>query len=87
MKMPENIPTEWKSLYVDIARVLKSRLIEKYDFIESSYKLPEMGIKDHALCVIKIPTERILDLDFQKTYKVFLEKIEKQIEEIKALDI
>jgi hypothetical protein len=28
-----------------------------------------------------------LDLDFQKTYKVFLEKIEKQIEEIKALDI
>ena len=87
MKMPENVPTEWKSLYIDIARVLKSRLIEKYDFIESSYKLPEMGIKDHALCVIKIPTERILDLDFQKTYNIFLEKIEKQIDEIKALDI
>lgn len=87
MKMPENLPTEWKSLYIDIARVLKSKLIEKYNFIESSYKLPEMGIKDHALCVIKIPAEKILYLDFQKIYNIFLEKIERQINEIKALDI
>jgi hypothetical protein len=39
------------------------------------------------LCVIKIPTEKILDLDFQKTYNIFLEKIENQIDDIKALDI
>ncbi|MGM0641117.1 MAG: DUF4895 domain-containing protein [Thermotogota bacterium] len=87
MKMPEKVPTEMKSLYIDIARILKSKLIEKYDFIENSYKLPEMGIKDHALCVVKLPTEKILEVDFMEIYNLFLDKIEKQIEIIKALKI
>lgn len=87
MKLPEGVPTEWKSLYIDIARVLKTKLIEKYDFVESSYKLPEMGIKDHALCVLKIPTNKILDLDFKNIYQQFLKKIEKQIKEIRSIEI
>ena len=87
MKIPDKVPTEMKSLYIDIARILKSKLIEKYDFIESSYKLPEMGIKDHALCVVKLPTYKILELDFIEIYRLFLNKIEKQIEMIQALNI
>lgn len=87
MKIPEEVPIEMKSLYIDIARILKTKLINKYEYIESSYKLPEMGIKDHALCVIKIPTDKILELDFIEIYRIFLEKIEKQIDLIKNLNI
>lgn len=86
-KLPENINSSETSIYIELGRILKEKVLKKYDFLENSYKLPEMKIKEPSMAVFKVPAEKILDVNFKSIYHEFISKIEKIVREINKLNI
>lgn len=86
-KCPEKIESSKVSIYIEIGRFLKDKTLKKYNFLENSYKLPEMKVKDPAIAVFKVPADKILEIDFQQLYTNFIEKIEEIVEKIEKIEI
>ncbi|PNR97892.1 hypothetical protein X928_09465 [Petrotoga miotherma DSM 10691] len=66
---------------------MKEKVLQRYDFLENSYKLPEMKVKAPALAVFKVPAERILYIDFKSIYDQFIKKTAKIVDQINKLEI
>jgi len=86
-KVPEHINSSEISIYIEIGRILKEKVLQKYDFLENSYKLPEMKVKAPSLAVFKVPAERILDIDFKSIHEQFIKKAAKIVDQINELEI
>jgi hypothetical protein len=67
--------------------MLKEKVLKKYTFLENSYKLPEMKIKEPVIAVFKIPADKITEVDFQELYETMIEKISKIVLEIDKIEI
>jgi hypothetical protein len=86
-KLPENIESNKVSIYIELGRMLKEKVLKKYTFLENSYKLPEMKIKEPVIAVFKIPADKITEVDFQELYETMIEKISKIVLEIDKIEI
>ncbi|HBT51007.1 DUF4895 domain-containing protein [Petrotoga olearia] len=86
-KVPEHINGSEVSIYIEIGRILKEKVLRQYDFLKNSYKLPEMKIKAPSLAVFKVPADRILDIDFKSIHDQFIKKAAKIVDQINELEI
>jgi len=86
-RVPKYISSSEVSIYIEIGRILKEKVLQRYDFLENSYKLPEMKVKAPALAVFKVPAERILYIDFKSIYDQFIKKTAKIVDQINKLEI
>lgn len=86
-KVPDHISSSEVSIYIEIGRILKEKVLRGYNFLENSYKLPEMKVKAPALAVFKVPADRILDINFRSIYDQFIKKTAKIVDQINELKI
>lgn len=86
-RLPENVESSKVSIYIELGRILKEKTLKKYTFLDNSYKLPEMKIKEPVMAVFKVPAEKITAIDFQDLYEKFIDKISKIVKEIDKIEI
>ncbi len=86
-KLKEDIPLNKRGISIEIAKLLKEKMFEKYPHIETSYKLPEMKIKETVLTVFKIKSDKIDIYDFNKFYETFNKKIKDIITQIAKFEV
>jgi hypothetical protein len=86
-RLPEYIESNKVSIYIELGRLLKEKVLKKYPFLENSYKLPEMRIKEPVIAVFKIPADKITEVDFQSLYEKMIDKISKIVLEIDKIEI
>ncbi|MDO7976923.1 DUF4895 domain-containing protein [Oceanotoga teriensis] len=85
--LPKNIDIEKRGLMIEISRCLKNKILKNFDFLETSYKMPDMNLKDPALCAFKLRADYIKNIDFEDIYKSMINEIRKVINYIDDIDI